>query len=184
MRPGDRRRQSSHALLLLAVLTTLGGQADAEEIRMHHDEEHRYSLSLPAGFTSTTETTEPAHLGSYLGPGGLVMSVSRIAYSNLPAWWKNDKDAFFQQVLDGARRSVQGYQHKSQRAQRIDGVPALDLHFAREIEAGKELVWIRFLFHRRFAIVATGSTPSRARRSHQKRARDFTRSLRPYPLDD
>lgn len=168
------------AWAVLLALMALGGRASAEGLQVHNDEQHHFSLSLPAGFTRHAASADTGNLGSYLAPRGLAMSLSRIAFPNLPAWWKNDRGAFFAQVLEGARRSVKGFQQRSQKAQRLDGVPALDLHFAREGKAGKELVWIRFLFHRRFAIVAIGSTPLRARRAEKKKAREFTHSLRPY----
>jgi hypothetical protein len=155
--------------------------ADAEEARVQTSEEDRYTLNLPVGFSSKNDAT--GSLGSYAGPGGLTMSLSRIDYPNLPAYWRNDKENFFRQVFDGTRRSVAGFKHRSKKAQRIDRVPVFDMHFERNGESGKEQVWMRFLFHRHFGIVATASTPLKAKRKLQKRAKAFTRSLQPFLPD-
>ncbi len=161
-------------VILLALFCSLKAPfALGDDLPVHRDTANRYTIDIPKSFRFTPQGNP---LGRYQGDQPLRMSVSRISYPSLPAWRKKQREAFIDQVVTGARKTTKGYRHKSQKAHRIGGVPGLDLHFAKTGESGPELVWIRFLFFRRFVIVAGASTASRL---HQKLAKDFTRSLAP-----
>jgi hypothetical protein len=107
------------------------------------------------------------------------MSLSRIGFPSLAAWRKNERKAFIESVVEGARDSAKDFRKKAQKSQRVGGVPALDPHFTRTGDQGPELVWMRFLFYRRYSIVASSSTPAAASREQRRKAIDFTRSLKP-----
>ena len=159
------------ALFLLVLLLAPPAGADTQP---HANATHHFTVNPPASFVFHQG---PEHLGSYSEPG-LVLSLSRIDYPNLPARWRNDKDRFFKQVADGVRKASKG-RLKRQSLRTIKRVPVLDTQFVRK--GGKERVWMRFLFHRRFAIVASAATPIRGKKKSAAQA--FVKSLEPLPSE-
>ena len=165
--------------LLLPVLvgiSLLATPALAEKKASHRDTAYRYSLSAPDSFRFTKGESL---LGSYAGPGKVRMSLSRIGFPALGAWRRSERQAFVETVVAGARDATTEFRIKAKQSQRVEGVPALDLHFSRKGAQGPELVWMRFLFYRRYSIVASASTPGAASQGQRRRAQDFTRSLAP-----
>lgn len=170
----------THLCILVAVAAAFASQAQAQEqeqeVRIHRDAKQHYEIRIPQSFVLHAAGDL---LGSYQGNQPMAMSVSRIDYPSLPAWRKNQRDSFIESVVAGARASAKDYRQKSLKSHRVDRVPALDLHFTRFGKSGQEHVWMRFLFFRRYTLVASASTPSTSQGKHKKRAKDFTRSLAP-----
>ncbi len=160
-------------LVLASLFCLLASTAYAEPTSTKTDPGKRITVEAPASFQFDASE---GRLASFQN-GDLRLSLSRIEYPALSAWRKNQREDYWEQIVEGARQAVPGYRHKAKSYQRVGGVPSLDLHFAR---AGGELVWMRLLFFRKFTIVATAATPPSAQRKYKKRARAFTRSLRPY----
>jgi hypothetical protein len=159
--------------LMMLTASLLASPAHGDDTGEHSDTKNRYTIRAPEPFVFAAKGEL---LGRYQGERNMKMSVSRISYPSLPAWRKDQREAFVDQLVSGARKSTRGYRHKSQKAHRIGGVPGLDLHFARTGSDGQELVWMRFLFFRRYVIVASASTSSR---SEHKRAKAFAGGLAP-----
>ena len=163
-------------VVLVFVAASQAPPAQAQEQRVHRDTKQHYEIRVPESFVFRTAGDL---LGSYQGSQPTTMSISRISYPSLPAWRKKQKDEFIDQVISGARQSVKGYRQNSKKSHRVGGVPTLDFHFSRGLKGSQELVWMRFLFFRRYALVASASTSSTTKSVHKKRAKEFTLSLSP-----
>ncbi len=161
------------SLILASLVCLLASSAYAEPTTTKTDPGKRITVNAPASFQFDASEGRIASFQD----GDIRLSLSRIQYPALAAWRKNQRDDYWEQIVEGARQTVPGYRHKAKSYQRVEGVPSLDLHFAR---AGGELVWMRLLFFRKFTIVATAATPESAQRTYKKQARAFARSLRPY----
>lgn len=173
-------RTPTRLCFLVVLAATFAQPALAQEQRVHRDAKQHYEIRVPQSFVFRSAGDL---LGSYQGSQPMTMTVSRISHPGLPAWRKKQRDAFIDQVVSGARESAKGYRQQSKKSHRVDGVPALDLHFSRGLKSTKEMVWMRFLFFRRYTLVASASTSSTSQGVHQKRAREFTRSLLPARPD-
>ncbi len=162
------------ASVVILGLALLAPPASAEPIV---DEELHFTLELPANFTALAKGTA---LRRYSHPSGLKASLSRIDNPNLPAYWRKESKAFLASLERGVAKASTGYRLRTRQDSRAGRTPVLDIHFQRVREGVRELVWMRFLLFRRFALVASVSSPYRADRKTRKLAEKFTSSLAPY----
>lgn len=162
--------------LVLAQLTTAAAKAPAKST-IHRDSERRFQLTLPSRLTPSETPPKSEATLSLKGPAGLVASLTSFEAANRGAYRKNEREAFVDAIELGLQGSQTGYRRKSRLIERVNRVPVLDLSFERRTSAGRERVWMRFLFRYRFTVVATAVLPASARQGEMRQARAFTQGL-------
>jgi hypothetical protein len=161
----------------LALLLTSPALAD-DELQSVRDAENRFELKAPASWTRKPTSDQHAPLLILSGTEGQRLTVSRINHPNLAAWKK--KKHFFEQVVRGLAANTQGFRLRRQKRRKAGLVPVLELAFYRKGKLAKESVWMRFLFFRRYTIVAVSALPANAKRSLRLQANRAVDSLQPY----
>jgi hypothetical protein len=172
-------RSPAHWLLALLLLA-LPARARAE--RAVENREHRYRLDVDSVWRA-----RPAPAGS-LAPlagyehdrSGALLAVSRINYPNAAAWRQRTRDAYHDAVVAGIEKSTPGYQLMERRASLQGAVPALDLTYRRREARGNEVVLLRFLFFRRYALALAVTVPERGYRGHKRALRAVQQSFAPF----
>lgn len=160
-------------LLAFTALWVLAHPAAAEPLV---DESQLFVIDVPDNFVATPKG---AALYRFSGDSGMRLSVTRIDAANLRAYWRHQRGDFFAELERGAARVSTGYRLKSKKYHREGRTPIFDLHFERDHNGERELVWMRFLLRRRFAIVATLTAPAKAKRRVRKAAAQLATSLMP-----
>jgi hypothetical protein len=164
--------------LLVALLIALPARAE----RAIESREHRYRLTLDSAWRA-----RPAPAGS-LAPlsgyehdrSGALLAVSRIEYPNAAAWRQRTRDAYYDTIVAGIENSTPGYLLMERGASMQGPVPALDLVYRRGDARNHEVVVLRFLFFRRYALALALAVPERAYRGHKRALRAVQQSFSPF----
>ena len=163
--------------LVVAILT---GQA-AADVRVA---EHQFQHDDLDGW-SELPVRERGDAGNVLivagyrhAASGALLAITRVGLAN-PRAWRGDDD-FFAGVEAGIERTSARYQRFHHRQQRVARVPALDLGFRRDSERGREVVLMRFLFFRRYALALALRVPAPAYRRHERAFRKLIERFEPY----
>ncbi len=176
-------RSLAHILLLiLSSILLLGQRASAAPAPAPLlDAEQRFSLQLPSGFEATSPPQRSQALHYFLAKPGIVASVTRFASANRAAYQKKHRAEFIDQIEAGLARNVPGYApRKTKKFSRIDRTPILDLEFLRGASSpAPERIYMRFIFHYRFTVVATASIPAGASKTSRRQAQRFSHALLP-----
>ena len=77
--------------------------AQAQPTSLHVDRVNQFSVDLPLGFALKSGSDA---LGSYQDDAGMSFSLSRISYPALPAWRKNQREAFFEKIAEGEKVTI------------------------------------------------------------------------------
>lgn len=164
--------------LLVALMLALPAVARADGVE---NREHRYRLELdsawqarPVSAASSTPLAGWEHARS-----GALVAVSRIDYPNLSAWRQRTREAYYDAIVAGIEESTPGYALMERRASMQGQVPALDVIHGRGGERD-EVVLMRFLFFRRYALALAVIVDKRAYRRHKRALRAVQQSFQPF----
>jgi hypothetical protein len=165
----------------MALLIALPARAAPAE-RAVESREHRYRLALDSLWRA-----RPAPAGS-LAPlsgyehdrSGALLAVSRIDYPNSAAWRQRSRDAYYDAIVAGIETSTPGYDLVERGASMQGQVPALDLIYRRREARGSEVVLLRFLFFRRYALALALTVPERGYRGHKRALRAVQQNFAPF----
>lgn len=166
------------AFVLLALALCSGSELAAEPLV---NQEQHFQIEVPPDLVPEPGGTA---LHRFASSSGMRASISRIGFPNLQAYWRGERDSFFASLERGAASASSEYRLRRKKDQREGGTPVYDLFFERTRADKRELVWMRVLLFRRFAIIATVTSPAKASHKTRKAAQAVATSLVPWSSAD
>ncbi len=98
----------------------------------------------------------------------------RINFPNLPAW--RNKAYYFAEVLDGLKKSTDGFVLISKKRSKLGRVPVMDVRYRRKHDEMAH-VSVRFVFFRTLTLILSVRSEHKLRRSAQALARSLKPNL-------
>lgn len=171
--------------LLLTTASVAGWNSRALASRdpgLVQSPEHRYQVRLGSEWRALPVAPDSRipQAGFEHGASGATLAINRIDYPNLAAWRKKSFPTYADEIEEGFRAAVRGYQRDARRTHKIGNIPSLDLTFRHRADSGDQQVHVRMIFYRRYSLSCVASIPVKARRRHQRAPRDAVASFEPY----
>ncbi|MBL4637344.1 MAG: hypothetical protein JKY56_26045 [Kofleriaceae bacterium] len=141
--------------------------------------QHHYQLSVDSS-AQLDSAQLPDGLLSVAKLGPLTMTLSRIQGSNIRVWRRNQRAQFISEILAGVG-SRAGVTLESSTFAKGEKPPVLDLKLSTiNSEGKKQIVWMRFLFFRRYALVTSAAVPAKSPRKLKREAKRYASSLQQW----
>ena len=160
----------------LPALVATAGSAKINNAKQH------YKLTLSDAWTVVDiDANDEGRLAGFTADGGAIAAVTRVSYPNIDARRRKTKKAFFALVEKGVEQSATAYERLHRKQSTSGSVPFLDITYRHERADGtKEVVFLRFLFHRTYSLSLVVTIPDEAYKAGRRAHNKLITSFKPY----